>query len=113
MRFTGEHQAVAQLFASHAAVVVANAEAYCAAESLGRGLKEAMESRAVIEQAKGILMAAQWCGPDEAFELLVAASQRENVKLRDIARRIVSETMTHGERGRAPAGAPPRSERMR
>ena len=43
-----------------------------------------MQSRAAIEQAKGILMAAQRCGPDRAFEILVRASQRENRKLRDI-----------------------------
>jgi AmiR/NasT family two-component response regulator len=49
-----------------------------------------MRSRAVIEQAKGMLMAAQGCDEDRAFKLLVQASQRENVKLRDIARRIVT-----------------------
>jgi AmiR/NasT family two-component response regulator len=52
-----------------------------------------MKSRAVIEQAKGMLMAAQRCSEDEAFELLVAASQRENVKLRDIATRIVADAI--------------------
>ena len=53
------------------------------------GLKVALVSRATIEQAKGILMASNQCDPDEAFGLLVRASQRENVKLRDIAARIV------------------------
>ena len=54
------------------------------------GLRRAMESRAVIEQAKGILMAqSPSFGPDEAFEVLRRASQRENVKLREIAQRIV------------------------
>jgi AmiR/NasT family two-component response regulator len=56
---------------------------------LSAGLGEAMKSRAVIEQAKGVLMAAQRCSEDKAFELLVNASQRENVKLRDIATRIM------------------------
>jgi AmiR/NasT family two-component response regulator len=91
--FNAHHQTVAQLFASHAAVVLANAEAYREADELSRHLTDAMESRASIEQAKGILMAAQRCSPDEAFALLVAASQRENLKLREIARRIVSNTM--------------------
>ena len=49
-----------------------------------------MKSRAVIEQAKGMLMAARRCDEDEAFDVLVRASQRENVKLRDIAARIVA-----------------------
>lgn len=49
-----------------------------------------MRSRAVIEQAKGVLMARSTdISPDEAFDLLRRASQRENVKLRDIAQRIV------------------------
>ncbi len=77
-------------FASHAAVVLANAQTYWDARTLSERLGEAMKSRAVIEQAKGILMARQRCNEDDAFELLVRASQRENVKLRDVARRIVA-----------------------
>jgi GAF domain-containing protein len=81
---------VATLFAAQASVVLANAQAYWDARTLSERLGEAMSSRAVIEQAKGILMAAQRCSQDEAFDLLVRASQRENVKLRDIAARIVA-----------------------
>jgi GAF domain-containing protein len=80
----------ASLFASQAAIVLANAQAYWDARELGEGLGEAMKNRAVIEQAKGILM-AKGCDADTAFELLVRASQRENVKLRDIAQRIVAQ----------------------
>ena len=50
----------------------------------------AMEHRAVIEQAKGVLMHSMQIGPDAAFAVLVAASQRENVKLRDVAARIAA-----------------------
>jgi AmiR/NasT family two-component response regulator len=61
-----------------------------------------MQSRAVIEQAKGILMArAAHLSADEAFDLLRKASQRENVKLREIAQRIVDrgagEDRLHGQ----------------
>jgi AmiR/NasT family two-component response regulator len=56
-----------------------------------------MQSRAVIEQAKGILMArSPALTADEAFELLRKASQRENVKLRDIAQRIVDRRQGDG-----------------
>lgn len=79
-------------FAAHAAIVLANAQAYWDAHQLGEDLATAMRSRAVIEQAKGILMGAQRCGPDEAFQLLVRASQRENRKLRDIAEELVART---------------------
>jgi len=80
-------------FASQAAIVLANAQAYWDARTLTERLGEAMKSRAVIEQAKGMLMASQRCSEEEAFQLLVAASQRENVKLRDIATRIVSDAV--------------------
>ncbi len=56
---------------------------------LSHQLQQAMESRAVIEQAKGILMAAQRCSPDAAFNILVRASQNQNRKLRAIAAEIV------------------------
>lgn len=49
-----------------------------------------MQSRAVIEQAKGIVMAQSKVGADTAFDLLVKASQRENRKLRDLAADIVT-----------------------
>ena len=47
------------------------------------------ETMAVIEQAKGIVMAQQRCGPDEAFDLLRRASQRLNIKLHVLATQIV------------------------
>jgi AmiR/NasT family two-component response regulator len=52
----------------------------------------ALASRAKIEQAKGIIMAGSHCGADQAFEILRRASQRENLKLRDIAHAIVAHT---------------------
>jgi AmiR/NasT family two-component response regulator len=48
-----------------------------------------MQSRVVNEQAKGILMNQRRCDAAEAFNLLAAASQRSNRKLRDIAQAIV------------------------
>ena len=86
----------ASLFAAQAAIVLANSQAYWDARELSEGLAEAMKSRAVIEQAKGILMAVQGCDEDAAFDLLVKASQRENVKLRDVARRIVDRRTRPG-----------------
>ena len=50
-----------------------------------------MESRSVIEQAKGVIMSAQAKTADEAFKILVAKSQLENIKLREIAKRIVED----------------------
>jgi len=55
-----------------------------------RQLREAMGSRAPIEQAKGILMAAHQIDSDAAFEMLRVQSQRSNTKLRDVAADFVS-----------------------
>ncbi|MBW8825703.1 MAG: GAF and ANTAR domain-containing protein [Acidobacteria bacterium] len=98
--FGDDDAETAMLFASQAAIVLANAQAYWDARELSTGLSEAMQHRAVIEQAKGILMAAQGCDEDTAFDLLVKASQRENLKLRDIAQRIVDTTIARGPRTR-------------
>jgi GAF domain-containing protein len=54
-------------------------------------LEAAMRSRAVIEQAKGILMAVHRISADDAMKRLVTESQRTNVKLRDIATRFVED----------------------
>lgn len=86
----------AELFSSQAAIVLANAQAYWDARQLGEGLAEAMRNRAMIEQAKGMLMAAQRCDEEVAFRMLVRASQRENVKLRDVAKRIVDNAVRRG-----------------
>jgi transcriptional regulator with GAF, ATPase, and Fis domain len=94
----------AVLFASQAAIVLANAQAYWDARDLGAGLGEAMKNRAVIEQAKGILMAGQGCDEDAAFQMLVRASQRENVKLREVARRVV-DSAVHRARAAGANGA--------
>jgi hypothetical protein len=56
-----------------------------------------LDTMPMIEQAKGILMAQQGCGPDEAFDLLRRASQRFNVPVRVLAARLV-----HG--GHRPGG---------
>ena len=64
-------------------------------------LKEAMVGRAAIEQAKGILMGAEHCTAEDAFEVLRRASQRENVKLRTIAQRIV-ENASRGDGSATP-----------
>lgn len=53
------------------------------------GLREALERRAVIGQAQGRLMAEHGITADEAFHMLVQQSQSSNIKLGDIAVRLV------------------------
>jgi len=79
----------AVLFTEQAAVACANAEVYWRTYSLTEHLREALESRDVIGQAKGILMARRSCTPDAAFEALRKVSQHRNIKLRAIAEQVV------------------------
>jgi GAF domain-containing protein len=89
--YDGTHLATALLFASQASIVLANAQAYWDARSLGEQLSESIASRAVIEQAKGVIMGSMRCGADEAFDFLVKQSQHTNTKLRTVAQDIVDD----------------------
>ncbi len=81
---------VGSRFAAQAAIVLANSQVYWDAVQLSENLTAAMKSRAVIEQAKGVLMGARRCDADAAFQILVRASQRENRKLREVAEDVVA-----------------------
>ena len=83
---------LAQTFAGYAAVAIANARLYQTTATLAENMRRAMETRAVIEQAKGILIAQQHCTPEYAFELLTRLSQATHRKLRDCAADLVART---------------------
>jgi len=86
--FGHNERLLAEAYAAVATLAVSAALAHLKAGVHEEQLREAIESRDVIGQAKGILMAREKCTADEAFEILRRASQRENVKLRDIAARV-------------------------
>jgi small neutral amino acid transporter SnatA (MarC family) len=92
----------AAVFGVQAAIVLSNAQAFWAAQQLASDLEIALESRAVIEQAKGIIIGARRCSPDAAFDILVKQSQRENRKLREVAVEIVRDAATDPD---SPTGA--------
>ena len=78
-----------EMLASAIAAVVHGAQVKTDLEAVATQLRAALRSRAVIDQAKGVLMAVHSCTADEAFSMLVEQSQRENVKLRDIAKNLL------------------------
>ena len=80
------------LFVGQASVAVGNAKVYTDAVRLTEQLREAIASRAVIEQAKGVIMMRDGVDANAAFEQLREASQRRNVKLRSIAQEFVDST---------------------
>ena len=86
-----EAEGVAQEFGRYAAVSLANASLYEHSTLLAARMQHAMESRAVIDQAKGMIMITEGVTADEAFQRLVSASQAANRKLRDLAADMVRE----------------------
>ena len=79
--FDDEAQIYGSIFAAHAAVALSSA-------LHDEQMEEALQSRDLIGQAKGILMAREGVDADQAFDMLRRASQRVNKKLRDVAREI-------------------------
>jgi GAF domain-containing protein len=97
--FDRDAVALGQTFAGFAAAALANAHRYDAQASLAQQMQAAMQSRAVIEQAKGIIMGSRRCSPDEAFMVLTKISQDTNRKLRDVATALVASAVPHRPAG--------------
>jgi GAF domain-containing protein len=76
-------------FVPYAAVAVSNMRAYQDARSMADNLQVALESRAVIDQAKGILMERHKLTADQAFQVLSRISMQSNTKLRVVAEELV------------------------
>jgi GAF domain-containing protein len=88
--FGGAAHDLALLLAAQGGTAAHNADIYGASSRMVGNLQVALESRAVIEQAKGVLHAELGVSTDEAFQLLSLASQNTNQKARDIAAKVVS-----------------------
>jgi AmiR/NasT family two-component response regulator len=82
----------AELLAATATTVLQEVSMRLELEKVSGHLRTALDSRATIDQAKGIVMARHGCDPDEAFRILVKISSNSNVKLREIAALLVAET---------------------
>lgn len=80
--FDDESEHVGLLFAAHAAL------AYAAARQQAK-MSRSVATRQLIGQAQGILMERHKLTDDQAFAVLVHASQRSNTKLRDVAANLV------------------------
>ncbi|MFI7679063.1 ANTAR domain-containing protein [Actinophytocola sp. NPDC049390] len=83
--------ALLELYTTAAGAALRSAERYLRARDHVEQLRHALVSRAVIDQAKGVIMAVRGISADEAFAVLVDQSQRENVKVRELARRFITD----------------------
>jgi ANTAR domain len=80
---------LASLLAAVGTAAVATGEDAADMRRTTAQLEQAVQSRAVVDQARGVLMQGLGCDPDEAFEQLRHISQTEHVKLAEVARRVV------------------------
>lgn len=78
------------LLTEPAAASIVVAKRYSQARDLAAQLEQALRSRAVIDQAIGIVMAESRCDAEQAFATLGRASNNRNMKLRDLATEIVT-----------------------
>ena len=88
--FADESVSVLAMLAQSAGAVLHHVEVGRAVGRLADQMRSALESRATIEQAKGVIMALRGCSTEEAFQWLATESQNTNVKLRELAAGIVA-----------------------
>jgi GAF domain-containing protein len=93
--FTDEAFKIGAVFAAHAAVAMVGARH-------DEQFAVALQSRDIIGQAKGIIMATSHVDSDDAFELLRTMSQDLNEKLRDVAKRVTETGMPDVQPGPHP-----------
>jgi GAF domain-containing protein len=100
----GEHAVrLGSQFAGPAAVSIYNAQLLAGARERTEQLQRALDSRAVIDQAIGIVRSRAGVGAQVAFDRLIRMSQTENVKLHVVAERLVDEAVRRAQaRGRQP-----------
>jgi transcriptional regulator with GAF, ATPase, and Fis domain len=96
---------IGELFARPAAVAAHNAQVLAQSQRLAAQLTEALTSRAVIDQALGVLMSRSGASAEEAFGRLRARSQAQHIKVAEVARVLLDEAVRRA-RSRQAAAAP-------
>jgi len=81
---------------SSSAVALERAERLRLLEEEVEQLRQALASRPVIDQARGILMATQGCTSEEAWTILRQTSQLSNTKLHAVAAAVTASTGSDG-----------------
>jgi GAF domain-containing protein len=88
--FGADQQRRAEGFAAEASRALRLAGRLADQIELSSNLKAALASRSIIDQALGVIMAQNRCTANEAFDILRSGSSHRNIKLRDLAREIVT-----------------------
>lgn len=90
---TGEHAAAGATLAASACAFVLNARALDSALTLAEQLRQALDSRVIIEQAKGKLSAQLGLDVRAAFELMRHYSRNNRIKLHEVASQVVTDQL--------------------
>jgi hypothetical protein len=91
-----EQVALGELLVAFAAAIMGNASVYRDSLRTALQLKDAVDSRMVVDQAKGILMHALGCTAQEAFDKMRAISQTRKVKVSEVASKIIEAQLAKG-----------------
>ncbi len=91
-RFDTMEAALLALFTNSALAAVANSQRYARTRKLAEDLQAALDSRSTIDHAIGILMARSSTTAEQAWAELSRQSQNGNIKVRELASKIVRET---------------------
>ena len=94
---------LAELLVAYGSGLVGAVSAYGDSQRTAVQLRDAASSRAVVDQAKGVLMHALGCTADEALAKMREVSQRSSLRATEVAQRVLDAY--EGRRGRVPAAA--------
>jgi ANTAR domain len=92
---------LAELLVAYAGALVGAVADYGDSRRLADQLRDAAGSRAIVDQAKGILMHALGCTADDALERMRQVSQRTNLRATEVAQRIIDAHVSPGDRSRS------------
>jgi hypothetical protein len=89
---------LAELLTAFGGAIMGNAAEYGDAKRTALQLRAAAESRALVDQAKGMLMQALGCSAEDALDRLRQISQERNLRVTDVARTIIDSRGARGAR---------------
>ncbi len=89
---------LAELLVAYGGALVGAVSEYDDSRRVATQLRDAADARAIVDQAKGILMHALGCTADEALERMREVSQRSNLRATEVARRVIDAHSRPGGR---------------
>jgi GAF domain-containing protein len=94
--FDARSEQLLTLFATQAALLVANLQTHERAKRLSDGMRQAIHERDVINVAKGVLMGRNAVNEEAAFGILLARAADDGTTLADAARTVVESVVQRG-----------------